>query len=166
MLRASTVCCQYVVVFFFSSRRRHTRCALVTGVQTCALPISTLVSQFGQTLTYDKRDNRIDPRDGYIAQFTTGIAGAGGDEKFLRLKAKAAYYLPLDTAWGLAFLGQGGYVLGLGEDVAIAERFFIGGHTFRGFEKAGIGPLDVATDHALGGKSGRALCRERVCPSV
>src|SRR3546814_8592894 len=28
------VCC-----FFFSSRRRHTRCALVTGVQTCALPI-------------------------------------------------------------------------------------------------------------------------------
>src|SRR3546814_8295328 len=29
----------YNVVFFFSSRRRHTRCALVTGVQTCALPI-------------------------------------------------------------------------------------------------------------------------------
>src|SRR3546814_20026451 len=28
-----------VIVFFFSSRRRHTRCALVTGVQTCALPI-------------------------------------------------------------------------------------------------------------------------------
>src|SRR3546814_5054314 len=27
------------VMFFFSSRRRHTRCALVTGVQTCALPI-------------------------------------------------------------------------------------------------------------------------------
>src|SRR3546814_10633438 len=30
----------YLVMFFFSSRRRHTRCALVTGVQTCALPIS------------------------------------------------------------------------------------------------------------------------------
>src|SRR3546814_5841100 len=30
------VCMYY---FFFSSRRRHTRCALVTGVQTCALPI-------------------------------------------------------------------------------------------------------------------------------
>src|SRR3546814_11158245 len=29
----------FVYVFFFSSRRRHTRCALVTGVQTCALPI-------------------------------------------------------------------------------------------------------------------------------
>src|SRR3546814_5323799 len=32
--------CVMKVAFFFSSRRRHTRCALVTGVQTCALPIS------------------------------------------------------------------------------------------------------------------------------
>src|SRR3546814_10007699 len=32
--------------FFFSSRRRHTRCALVTGVQTCALPISTNARSF------------------------------------------------------------------------------------------------------------------------
>src|SRR3546814_9555010 len=30
----------FCFIFFFSSRRRHTRCALVTGVQTCALPIS------------------------------------------------------------------------------------------------------------------------------
>src|SRR3546814_4244109 len=33
------VCVCFVCFFFFSSRRRHTRCALVTGVQTCALPI-------------------------------------------------------------------------------------------------------------------------------
>src|SRR3546814_1675904 len=32
--------CFVILFFFFSSRRRHTRCALVTGVQTCALPIS------------------------------------------------------------------------------------------------------------------------------
>src|SRR3546814_4198162 len=31
--------CDELYVFFFSSRRRHTRCAIVTGVQTCALPI-------------------------------------------------------------------------------------------------------------------------------
>src|SRR3546814_7976641 len=35
-LRYTLVC---LCLFFFSSRRRHTRCALVTGVQTCALPI-------------------------------------------------------------------------------------------------------------------------------
>src|SRR3546814_7790588 len=33
--------------FFFSSRRRHTRCALVTGVQTCALPISLQARDMG-----------------------------------------------------------------------------------------------------------------------
>src|SRR3546814_7206767 len=32
------------LVFFFSSKRRHTRCALVTGVQTCALPIWSFCS--------------------------------------------------------------------------------------------------------------------------
>src|SRR3546814_7132164 len=34
-----TNCYLHIMYFFFSSRRRHTRCALVTGVQTCALPI-------------------------------------------------------------------------------------------------------------------------------
>src|SRR3546814_2879979 len=34
-----------VMFFFFSSRRRHTRCALVTGVQTCALPIYGIYSR-------------------------------------------------------------------------------------------------------------------------
>src|SRR3546814_8000282 len=33
-------------VVFFSSRRRHTRCALVTGVQTCALPISRFLAAY------------------------------------------------------------------------------------------------------------------------
>src|SRR3546814_9540256 len=43
--------CSYwlvVVCFFFSSRRRHTRCALVTGVQTCALPICTDITALKQ----------------------------------------------------------------------------------------------------------------------
>src|SRR3546814_5449977 len=44
--------------FFFSSRRRHTRCALVTGVQTCALPISK-----AQRTVVDKRvDEAVEAR--------------------------------------------------------------------------------------------------------
>src|SRR3546814_9097946 len=50
--------------FFCSSRRRHTRCALVTGVQTCALPISSNIvleeivisddnSRYEVTFSYD-----------------------------------------------------------------------------------------------------------------
>src|SRR3546814_9229510 len=43
-------CCLFV--FFFSSRRRHTRCALVTGVQTCALPISLQGLEAGAKLAF------------------------------------------------------------------------------------------------------------------
>src|SRR3546814_5703131 len=39
----------YYFFFFFSSRRRHTRCALVTGVQTCALPISEAAASAGKS---------------------------------------------------------------------------------------------------------------------
>src|SRR3546814_2989721 len=38
------ITCRSCLGLFFSSRRRHTRCALVTGVQTCALPICVFVS--------------------------------------------------------------------------------------------------------------------------
>ena len=114
---------------------------------------TTVVSQFGQTLTYDKRDSRIDPRDGYIAQFTTEIGGAGGDERFFRTRVRAGYYYPFDEAWGLSFFGQGGFIVGLGQDVSIGERFFIGGSSFRGFERSGVGPRDTTTDDALGGNN-------------
>src|SRR3546814_2071499 len=38
------MCVLFFFAFFFSSRRRHTICALVTGVQTCALPILYLLT--------------------------------------------------------------------------------------------------------------------------
>src|SRR3546814_5145529 len=42
--------CQFLCFFFFSSRRRHTRCALVTGVQTWALPILSDLDRHIETL--------------------------------------------------------------------------------------------------------------------
>src|SRR3546814_20834989 len=46
-----------IVIFFFTSRRRHTRCALVTGVQTCALPIyrRTLFGSLTNVWLFDRR---------------------------------------------------------------------------------------------------------------
>src|SRR3546814_2278447 len=55
-----------LLLFFFSSRRRHTRCALVTGVQTCALPISR---RLGQVLGLDAPD--MDAIAGVTAPPTT-----------------------------------------------------------------------------------------------
>src|SRR3546814_5009153 len=58
------------VYFFFSSRRRHTRCALVTGVQTCALPISAysfdltfLDPPFNQNKEYNSHNDNMEPSE-------------------------------------------------------------------------------------------------------
>src|SRR3546814_1829365 len=53
--------------FFFSSRRRHTRCALVTGVQTCALPILRLPAL----------EKRVQPDRDLTADFPRSLAGVG-----------------------------------------------------------------------------------------
>src|SRR3546814_3962461 len=44
--------------FFFSSRRRHTRCALVTGVQTCALPIFAFARNGNRSLVASMNQRR------------------------------------------------------------------------------------------------------------
>src|SRR3546814_20942684 len=68
--------------FFFSSRRRHTRCALVTGVQTCALPIC----RHRQDLP------RRGQRGGGLERITRAAAGAGapggGSRREARLPAR------------------------------------------------------------------------------
>src|SRR3546814_10420406 len=68
---------QYFSLFFFSSRRRHTRCALLTGVQTCALPICC---SDGEPLFVDYKDNglQIDLRRSSSAVPMTLTAPAQG----------------------------------------------------------------------------------------
>src|SRR3546814_3295400 len=65
--------------FFFSSRRRHTRCALVTGVQTCALPISIIWQKHGPCFcridfrSYRRRRRRIRILPGSVAAVLSGL---------------------------------------------------------------------------------------------
>src|SRR3546814_4136382 len=77
MLRARAwKCC---VVFFFSSRRRHTRCALVTGVQTCALPIWTASPVEGTPVGASNSTGQVDlvatltAADGTPLSLTTAV---------------------------------------------------------------------------------------------
>src|SRR3546814_7942552 len=61
--------------FFFSSRRRHTRCALVTGVQTCALPIYALkgLAQAGLGRAIVVTGYRADDVEAHLAGRNTPI---------------------------------------------------------------------------------------------
>src|SRR3546814_9818416 len=58
-------------MFFFSSRRRHTMCALVTGVQTCALPIGTVHKAEGASKVKAFKVYRYSPDSGENPHFDT-----------------------------------------------------------------------------------------------
>jgi len=109
-------------------------------------------SEVSHSLTYDRRDSRINPTEGYYAKHTVDIAGLGGSAKYIRNRVDAGYYYPVADKWTLSLSGSGGYVHGLGEDVKLLDRFYIGGNEVRGFKTDGIGPRDKDTDDALGGE--------------
>ncbi|MBP2298574.1 outer membrane protein insertion porin family [Azospirillum picis] len=111
-----------------------------------------LTSLVGQELTYDRRNSKLTPTEGYFIRLTNDVAGLGGSVRFLRNKLAGGYYVPLGSDdWVLSTTGEVGYIIGIGQKVALGDRFFVGGDTLRGFETAGIGPRDTSTGDALGG---------------
>src|SRR3546814_3022830 len=89
--------------FFFSSRRRHTRCALVTGVQTCALPILMVRQMCVEWGPDGIRCNTVSPGPTY-----TPMTAAGYSDKTRRDQREANIALRK---------------LGMAEDVARAILF-------------------------------------------
>jgi outer membrane protein insertion porin family len=105
----------------------------------------------GQDLTYDVRDTRFLPSEGYLIRLEQDVAGLG-DTQFIRHEATGSYYYPFTPNWVLNLAARGGYIFGYGgENVRLFDRFFLGGQTLRGFKFAGVGPRDITTDDALGG---------------
>src|SRR3546814_5219104 len=78
-------CC---FVFLFSSRRRHTRCALLTGVQTCALPICySDYDTVGGVSTY-KASGEWEPVDGVLLR--------GGFQRAIRAPSIGELFAPVE----------------------------------------------------------------------
>src|SRR3546814_1282358 len=90
----------FVVFFFFSSRRRHTRCALVTGVQTCALPI------FSDAVSRRSFDTRV--------THVSALARVAWETKPFRGLARALLSFRRIGA-------KGGWMIGLSEMAAAAN---------------------------------------------
>lgn len=112
---------------------------------------STL-SEVSHTLVYDRRDNRIRPTEGYYLRMGNDLAGLGGSSRYLRNTFGAGKYFPVADEVTLSFTGQAGHIIGLGKDVGLLDRFFIGGDDLRGFASSGAGPRDASTKDALGGE--------------
>ncbi|MFA7428633.1 MAG: outer membrane protein assembly factor BamA [Rhodospirillaceae bacterium] len=113
---------------------------------------STTLSMVSQTLTYDRRDSLVDPREGYFARLSNDLAGIGGDENFFRTTVDGGQYFPITDDVTLAVQGSAGIVAGFGKDVRFNRNYYLGGDSLRGFEYGGASPRDSGTKDVLGGK--------------
>lgn len=109
-------------------------------------------SSLGTTVAYDKRDSAMYTRDGYFLSVGSDVAGIGGDEKYVKFDAKAYWYYTMADYYTLKLFTNVGTINGYGgENVRLANRYYLGGYTMRGFEVGGIGARDKKTNDALGG---------------
>lgn len=112
----------------------------------------TSLSMIGQELSWDKRDNRINPTQGFYTSFSADYAGIGADTKFVRLGVMGIQYFEMVEDVIFSVRGDAGHIWGMGgQDVRINHRYYLGDSSFRGFEYGGIGARDKATGDALGG---------------
>ncbi len=113
---------------------------------------TTVTSLVGQNLIYDTRDSSVMPTEGYRLTVGTDFAGLGGDIRYFRAVGTGSVYYPVFDDVVLNVAAEAGHIEGLGQDVRVTDRFFVGGRNLRGFRTAGIGPRD-GDGNALGGKT-------------
>jgi outer membrane protein insertion porin family len=112
---------------------------------------TTTTSSISTTLTWDTRDNRFVPTEGFILQGTFQYAGLGASEHFVKGVGRGGYWYAVAPNYVISIQAEAGVVQGIGGNrVKLAERFFVGGDTFRGFRVGGVGPRDSTTGDGLG----------------
>ncbi|MBT4889294.1 MAG: outer membrane protein assembly factor BamA [Rhodospirillales bacterium] len=109
-------------------------------------------SEVTHSIRYDRRDSRLNPREGYYVSLSNSLAGLGGTSNYLQNTVRGGYYHPFTDTVVLSVGGKVGSIIGLGEDVGLLDRFYIGGSDLRGFATSGVGPRDTSTGDALGGE--------------
>jgi outer membrane protein insertion porin family len=109
-------------------------------------------SILNQGFAYDRTDNQIVPKSGYLLKLNQSLAGLGGNSKYIKNVLSASYYYPLmKETVTLKVAGSTGTINSLGQSIRVDENFYLGDASFRGFEYGGIGPRDKTTQDALGG---------------
>lgn len=112
---------------------------------------SAVTSQVSQVIAYDRRNNIIDPTDGFYLTLSTDLAGLGGSERYVRGGVGGAYYLQPFEGWIFSASASGTYIVGLGQEVKIYQRSQMGGVTLRGFKDFGASPREASSFDAVGG---------------
>ncbi|MCY4238068.1 MAG: outer membrane protein assembly factor BamA [Rhodospirillaceae bacterium] len=151
------------IVYELSNRR-------VKGVASSASEFiraergSSTTSIIGTAVTWDTRDNRFDPTDGFVVRGGSNFAGLGGSEAFYKISSNAGYWMSVSEGWVIWLLGEANHIGGIGQDVRLHERFFLGGNNLRGFEFGGVGPRDRRTGDSLGANNFWVVTAEMAFP--
>ncbi|MFC1672826.1 outer membrane protein assembly factor BamA [Pseudomonadota bacterium] len=131
----------------------------ISGVQSNASTYikaqegESFLSMVGHALTYDRRNSKVNPTEGYYVRMNNDVAGLGGDTSYLRNTLSGGYYYDVADGFVLSTRGRLGSIVGIGEDIGVMDRFFLGGDNLRGFASSGIGPRDSLTKDSLGGEA-------------
>jgi len=96
----------------------------------------------GYSVGFDTRNSIIRPTRGNSFYFHQDFAGLGGDVRYLRNRINFDNYWTPFAGWTFRLGGEAGLILGLGQDVRLNDKFYIGGPRMRGFDTSGIGPRD------------------------
>lgn len=125
-----------------------------------------ITSSVGQSFTYDRTDNRVLPKNGYITSLSQEYAGVGGNNFYFKNTIENKYFKSFfDNNLTFKLAGEVGQAQGTrGKKVRINDRFQLGDYSFRGFAPSGIGPRDKRTDEALGGQKYYTLTAECLFP--
>ena len=110
-----------------------------------------LTSAVTQSITYDRRNNVIDPTSGFYVQLSSTLAGLGGTERYVNAGAGGAVYVQPLEGWIVTGRLSGSYIVGLGQPLKVYQRVQMGGDNLRGFRDFGASPRDALTLDALGG---------------
>ncbi|QPC41476.1 outer membrane protein assembly factor BamA [Kaustia mangrovi] len=112
------------------------------------------ISQIGATYVYSTLDNPLKPTSGFRFSLSGDVAGLGGDTYWIKAETAGYYFYPVYEGVTLMLKGTAGHMEPYnGDEVLPIDRFFKGGNSFRGFERAGIGPRDDSTGDSLGGQT-------------
>ncbi|ESQ93240.1 outer membrane protein assembly factor BamA [Asticcacaulis benevestitus] len=113
-----------------------------------------LTSSVGYSLSFDLRNDYVQPTRGWMFTLRQDFAGLGGDVKYVSSELEGHWYHGFRKDMILHVFGTAGAIVPWqGDAIRINDRFFKGGDTMRGFEYAGMGPRDTSTGYALGGQT-------------
>ncbi len=106
-----------------------------------ALAGTDTVSSLGYTLTFDRRNSRYKPSNGFNFKVSQDLAGLGGDSNYYRNNLEFNYYKRLSKRLIGAYKFQGGNINGYNDKYSpLSSNFKLGGKKLRGFKSGKIGP--------------------------